>query len=37
MSLTILQTVTDASLREQEKLEQFAVEQASAGTPWLDE
>jgi len=36
MSLTILETVTNASVRDKEKLKNYAVDNASAGIPWLD-
>jgi hypothetical protein len=36
MSFTILETVTNDSIREKEQLQNFATDQASAGTPWLD-
>jgi len=36
MSLTILEAVTNESVRDEELLANFAIDQASAGTPWLD-
>ena len=36
MKYTILETVTDESLRDKKQLANYAVDQASAGTPWLD-
>ena len=37
MNSILLDIVTDASLRSAPQLEQYAIEQASAGTPWLNE
>jgi len=36
MSFTILETVTNDSVRNEEQLAKFASDQASAGIPWLD-
>lgn len=33
----LLETVTNASVRDSTKLKEYAINQASAGTPWLDE
>ena len=36
MSFTILETVTDEAVRDEQQLANLATEHASAGTPWLD-
>lgn len=36
MNMIVLEAVTNASLRDKQQLTQFAVDQASAGAPWLD-
>ncbi|MDB5162716.1 MAG: hypothetical protein JWN28_323 [Candidatus Saccharibacteria bacterium] len=36
MNFTILETVTNEAVRDKKQLKNFAIEQASAGTPWLE-